>query len=51
MGADLGTAIVQGLVVTGVYTGLLLLFGLAAEDRLVLARVGHKATRAFSWAR
>jgi hypothetical protein len=42
---------VQGLVVTGVYAGLVLLFGLAEEDRLVLARIGHKATGAFSGAR
>ena len=36
---------------TGVYAGLLLLMGLAPDDRLVLARVGHKATRVLSWAR
>jgi O-antigen/teichoic acid export membrane protein len=51
VGANLGTAIVQGLVVTCVYTGLLFLFGLADADRLVLARVGRKATSAFSGAR
>jgi O-antigen/teichoic acid export membrane protein len=51
VGDNLGTAIVEGLVVTAVYAGLVLLFGLAEEDRLVLARVGRKATSAFSGAR
>jgi O-antigen/teichoic acid export membrane protein len=51
VGEQLGPAIVQALIVTGVYAGLLLLMGLAPDDRLVLARVGHKATRVLSWAR
>jgi O-antigen/teichoic acid export membrane protein len=50
-GEDLVAAIVQALVVTGVYAGLVLLFGLATEDRLVLARIGRKATSKLSWAR
>jgi hypothetical protein len=51
VGEDLGVAIVQALVVTGVYAGLVVLFGLADSDRLVLGRIGRKATSAFSGAR
>jgi O-antigen/teichoic acid export membrane protein len=51
VGEQLAPAIVQGLLVTGVYAGLVFGLGLAADDRLVLARIGRKATRAFAWAR
>jgi O-antigen/teichoic acid export membrane protein len=45
VGADLVPAIVQGTVVVGAYCGLILLFGLAPEDRLVLDRTREKLTR------
>jgi hypothetical protein len=51
VGTDLVTAVVQAVVITAVYVGLVLLFGLAREDRLVLERVGRKASRAFLGAR
>jgi O-antigen/teichoic acid export membrane protein len=46
VGTDLVAAIVQGLVVTGLYVGLYVVFGIADEDRLVLGRVTRKVTAA-----
>ncbi|HEX5586230.1 MAG TPA: polysaccharide biosynthesis C-terminal domain-containing protein, partial [Acidimicrobiia bacterium] len=46
VGTDLGRAIAQSIVIVGLYAGLLVLLGLAAEDRLVLRRVGHKVLAA-----
>jgi hypothetical protein len=45
VGRDLVRATPQALVVIGVYAGLLLLFGLEPEDRLVFERGRHGATR------
>jgi O-antigen/teichoic acid export membrane protein len=44
-GSALGPAIVQGVVVVAVFAGLTWVFGVTADDRLVLARVWGAITR------
>jgi O-antigen/teichoic acid export membrane protein len=45
IGTDLWNAAVQGGIVLGVYAGMILAFGLAPEDRLVLDRSRRKLQR------
>jgi O-antigen/teichoic acid export membrane protein len=45
VGADLALASLQGIVVVGVFAGLIGLFGLSAEDRLVLDRIRDGVAR------
>ena len=45
VGADLAPAVVQGIVVVAVFAGLIGLFGVAPEDRLVLDRIGESVAR------
>jgi O-antigen/teichoic acid export membrane protein len=44
-GSDLGPAVVQGIVVVAVFAGLTWVFGVTADDRLVLARLWGVITR------
>ena len=45
VGTDIGRAIGQGIAVGGIYGGLMLLFGLEPDDRLVFQRVVSKTRR------
>lgn len=45
VGSELSSALLQGFAVAGVYGALILRLGLAPEDRVVLQRVGRKASR------
>ena len=51
VGTELVRAAIEGAVVVGVYTGVVCGLGLTDVDRLVLRRVGHKATRGLLGAR
>jgi O-antigen/teichoic acid export membrane protein len=45
VGTQFARAVVEGIVVTGVYVGTVWCLGLTEVDRLVLRRIAHKATR------